>query len=218
MTQSEIVQILERLEIEYPHAKTELEFNTPFQLLIATILSAQSTDVQVNKITKGLFAKYPGPSDFAEADHKVLEKDIKGVGLFRNKSKNIVETSRIIRDKHGGSVPDTMEELIQLPGVGRKTANVVLANAFNIPAIAVDTHVFRVSNRLGIVNSKNPEATELDLQKNIPMDKWSQAHHWLIFHGRRVCHARKPACTSCVVEDLCKYREMQKLETVKEGT
>ena len=213
MKQSEVLQILERLEIEYPNAKTELEFSTTFQLLIATILSAQSTDVQVNKITRSLFVKYPEPSDFAGADLKVLENNTKGVGLFRNKSKNIIETSKIIIDRYGGNVPDTMEELIQLPGVGRKTANVVLSNAFNVPAIAVDTHVFRVSNRLGIAKSKNPEATELELQKNIPMDKWSLAHHWLIFHGRRVCHARKPACTSCVVEDLCKHRRAEcKLE------
>ena len=206
MKHSQVLQILERLEIEYPNAKTELEFNTPFQLLIATILSAQSTDVQVNKITRNLFAKYPEPSDFAGADLKVLENDTKGVGLFRNKSKNVIETSKIIAGKYNSKVPDTMEELIQLPGVGRKTANVVLSNAFNIPAIAVDTHVFRVSNRLGIVNSKNPEATEIELQKNIPMDKWSLAHHWLILHGRRVCHARKPACISCVVKDLCKFQ------------
>ena len=213
MNQQEILQVLEYLEQAYPNAKTELEFSTPFQLLIATILSAQSTDVQVNKITKVLFSKYPEPADFAGADPNILENDTKGAGLFRNKSKNIVETSKIIMDKHGGKVPDTMEELIQLPGVGRKTANVVLSNAFGIPAIAVDTHVFRVSNRLGIADSKNPEATERELQKNIPMEKWSLAHHWLILHGRRVCHARKPACTNCVVEELCKYRKIQKSKT-----
>jgi len=212
LKKSQILQILERLEAEYPNAKTELEFNTPFQLLIATMLSAQSTDVQVNKVTRGLFAKYPEPTDLAAVELNVLENDIKSIGLFRNKSKNILETSKIVVNRYNGKVPDTMEELIQLPGVGRKTANVVLSNAFNIPAIAVDTHVFRVSNRLGIVNAKNPEATELELQKNIPMDKWSLAHHWLILHGRRVCHARKPACASCVVEDLCKYGKMQKVE------
>jgi len=212
LKQPEILQVLERLEAEYPNAKTELEFNDSFQLLVATILSAQSTDVQVNKTTRVLFAKYPEPSDFARADLKVLENDTKGVGLFRNKSKNIIETSKILMERYDGKVPDTMEELIQLPGVGRKTANVVLSNAFNIPAIAVDTHVFRVSNRLGIANSKSPEVTELELQKNIPMNKWSLAHHWLILHGRRVCHARKPGCTSCVIEDLCRYRKAQKVE------
>lgn len=212
MKKSQILQILERLEIEYPNAKTELEFNTPFQLLIATMLSAQSTDVQVNKVTRGLFVKYPEPADFAAVKLSVLENDIKSIGLFRNKSKNILETSKIIVDRYDSKVPNTMEDLIQLPGVGRKTANVVLSNAFNIPAIAVDTHVFRVSNRLGIVNAKNPEATEVELQKNIPMDKWSLAHHWLILHGRRVCHARKPDCASCVVEDLCEYRKIQEIE------
>jgi len=212
LKKSQILQILERLEIEYPNAKTELEFNTPFQLLIATMLSAQSTDVQVNKVTRGLFVKYPEPADFAAVKLSVLENDIKSIGLFRNKSKNILETSKIIVDRYDSKVPNTMEDLIQLPGVGRKTANVVLSNAFNIPAIAVDTHVFRVSNRLGIVNAKNPEATEVELQKNIPMDKWSLAHHWLILHGRRVCHARKPDCASCVVEDLCEYRKIQEIE------
>jgi len=207
LKKTEISKILEILENEYPEAKTELEFQTPFQLLIATILSAQSTDVQVNKITRELFSKYPDATAFARAQQSQLEKDIQGVGLFRNKSKSIIETSKILTNKYKGVVPDKMEELIQLPGVGRKTANVVLSNAFNIPAIAVDTHVFRVSNRIGIANSKNPEATEMDLQKNIPREKWSQAHHWLIYHGRRVCHARKPACISCAVAELCRYRK-----------
>lgn len=205
MKRNESKKVLERLQKEYPDAKTELQFQTPFQLLVATILSAQSTDIQVNKITQKLFAKYPRPTDFIKLEPTVLEQEIKGVGIFRNKSKNIIETSRMIVDKFGGKVPENMEQLIQLPGVGRKTANVVLANAFNIPAIAVDTHVFRVSNRIGIANSKTPDGTEMDLQKNIPKHNWSQAHHWLIFHGRRVCHAKKPACISCVIEDICNY-------------
>ncbi len=207
MEQKIINEILKRLNKEYPEPKTELEYETPFQLLVATILSAQSTDVQVNKITKKLFAKYPDVQHMAKLSAKELEKEIKGVGLFRNKSKNIVETSKIILEKYQGEVPSTFEELIQLPGVGRKTANVVLANAFNIPAIAVDTHVFRVSNRIGISKSKNPDACEKDLQNAIPKELWSKAHHWLIFHGRRVCHARKPACNKCILLELCLYEQ-----------
>ncbi len=211
LKKEEAQKVLERLDKEYPNPRTELQFQTPFQLLVATILSAQSTDVQVNKITAKLFTKYPSVSDFVELEPTALEMDIKGVGLFRNKSRNIIETSKIIVHNYGGEVPNIMEQLIQLPGVGRKTANVVLANAFNIPAIAVDTHVFRVSNRIGIANSKTPEGTEMDLQKNIPKNKWCDAHHWLIFHGRRVCHARKPSCITCVIEDLCDYRKKQEI-------
>lgn len=200
-------EILEKLEKEYPDAKTELYYETPFQLLIATILSAQSTDVQVNKITKNLFKKYPDVYALSVLEPSQLEVEIKSIGLFRNKSKNIIATSKMIANEYSGKVPDTLKELIKLPGVGRKTANVVLANVFNKPAIAVDTHVFRVANRIGIANAKTPEATEKDLQTNIPMEKWSDAHHWLILHGRRVCHARKPNCINCTIESLCKYRK-----------
>ncbi|MEW6623857.1 MAG: endonuclease III [Bacillota bacterium] len=216
MQTDSIMEALFRLEQEYPGAKTELRFDTPFQLLVATILSAQSTDVQVNKITAKLFKKYPGPKEFAKLTPLMLEQEIKGVGLYRNKSKNIIGASNIIVHKYGGNVPHSLDELIRLPGVGRKTANVVLANAFGQPAIAVDTHVFRVSNRIGLADSKTPEGTELALQKAIPLEKWSQAHHWLIYHGRRVCHARKPNCHECCISDLCVH--FNKKDTTGEDT
>jgi endonuclease-3 len=205
MHKKTVLEILHRLAQEYPNPKTALKYNTPFQLLVATILSAQSTDVQVNKITDELFKKYSDVYHFVRLSSEELEKEIKGVGLFRNKSKNIIAACKKIIDKYQGNVPETLEELIKLPGVGRKTANVVLANAFDKPAIAVDTHVFRVANRIGLTKAKTPEATEFALQKVIPKDLWSNAHHWLINHGRQVCHARKPKCSKCILFDKCRY-------------
>lgn len=195
--------ILKRLAVEYAGTGSALTYRNPFELLIAVILSAQSTDQQVNKITAPLFAKYSTPEDFAGLTESELAEEIKGVGLFRNKAKNILATSKILVGQYESQVPKNRESLLSLPGVGRKTANVVLANAFGIPAMAVDTHVLRVSNRLGLAKSNNPEKVEEQLTELIPKDKWAEAHHWLIWHGRKVCQARKPKCSECLVEDLC---------------
>ncbi|MFZ5943264.1 MAG: endonuclease III [Bacillota bacterium] len=197
--------ILTELKKNYPRVGTALRFNNPFELLIATILSAQSTDKQVNKVTAQLFKKYPAPYSFARLSSEQLSEEIKSIGLYKNKSKNIVAACQILIEKYEGSVPQTREELMQLPGVGRKTANVVLSNAFGIPAIAVDTHVFRVANRLGLADSKDPLETEKQLMVTIPEKDWADAHHWLIWHGRLVCKARKPECSKCKLGLLCDY-------------
>ena len=197
-------KILKIMNEMYPDPKTDLHFSSPFELLIATILSAQTTDKQVNKVTERLFSKYSTPEDFANLTAEELEKEIKNCGLFRNKSKSIVETSKIIFRHHGGKVPNRMEELIKLPGVGRKTASVVLANAYNIPAFPVDTHVQRVSARLGLAGGKTPLVTEMELREKIPENLWNKAHHWLIAHGRSYCAARRPQCRECPLLHLCK--------------
>ncbi len=196
--------ILKELARLYPQPKPELNFSNPYETLVATILSAQCTDRQVNKVTPAVFAAYPDAFKMAAATPEELYPMVKSCG-FKSKSTNIVMACRELAARHSGQVPDTMEELIKLPGVGRKTANVVLANAFNIPAIAVDTHVFRVSNRLGLATAKTVEETEKQLQKAIPKSDWRDAHHWLIFHGRRVCHAQRPACETCTLRGLCRY-------------
>lgn len=170
-------KILQLLDENYPVTRPALRYENPFQLLIATILAAQCTDARVNKVTEKLFKKYRGPEDFAKAHQKELEEDIKTCGLFRTKSKNIIAASKAILEEHGGDVPQELEQLIKLPGVGRKTANVVLANAFGIPAFAVDTHVFRVSRRLGLANKDTVLGVEYDLMENIPKDLWIKAHH-----------------------------------------
>lgn len=202
-----VTRILKEFEKLYPNPTTSLEYGTPFELLVATMLSAQSTDKQVNKITAGLFKQFNTPQDFAALEPRQLEEMIKGCGLFRAKSKNIIETSRILVEKYGGEVPRDLERLVELPGVGRKTANVVLSNAFNEDAIAVDTHVFRVANRLGLADSKTPLGTELDLRSAIPKGLWSKAHHWLITHGRQVCLARTPRCQLCTLAQWCNSRQ-----------
>jgi len=198
-------KILYILAEMYPEAKCELLFRNPFELLIATILSAQATDKKVNQITPYLFQKYKIPQDFLHLTQEELEQEIKQIGLYKSKSKNILETCRILTIKYNGAVPEDREALEALPGVGRKTANVVLSNAFNIPAIAVDTHVFRVANRIGLAQSDKVFETELQLMKRIPKSQWSQAHHWLIWHGRRICVARKPKCEICPVLPYCQY-------------
>jgi len=205
MTENNYKRILEKLAAEYPEAKTELNFTTPFELLVATILSAQTTDRQVNKVTAVLFKKYNTAEDFARLTPAELAEEIKSIGLYRNKSKFIVETSKIIMEEYGGEVPAIREELMKLPGVGRKTANVILSSAFNKAAIAVDTHVFRVANRIGLADSDNVLEVEKQLMEKFPEDLWSKLHHWLIFHGRRVCKARNPACDSCVLREDCLY-------------
>ncbi len=205
MEKEAVAGLLGALEREYAEADCALIFSTPFELLVSTILSAQCTDKQVNKITEKLFQKFQCPEDFASLTPEELEPHIMSCGFYKNKARNIVLTSRALLERFGGEVPQTIEELTTLPGVGRKTANVVLANAFGQDAIAVDTHVFRVTNRLGLVRSKTPEETERQLMERIPQEKWSQAHHWLIWHGRRICHARKPECARCPVALWCEY-------------
>ncbi len=196
--------VLEKLRALYPDPRPELRFTNPYESLVAVMLSAQSTDVQVNKATPALFAKYPTAAALAAAKVEDVYPLVKSCG-FKSKATHIVEAARLIMIRHGGEVPGTMEALTALPGVGRKTANVVLANAFGVPAIAVDTHVFRVSNRLGLATAKNVEQTERQLMRVIPKNDWIDAHHWLIFHGRRVCYARKPACDACALQPECRY-------------
>ena len=196
--------ILAELKCLYPDAGPELDFSNPYETLVATILSAQCTDKQVNRVTPGLFAAYPNATVMAEADVDQVYQMVKSCG-FKSKAGNIVESCKHIAKHHEGQVPMTMKDLTSLPGVGRKTANVVLANAFGVPAIAVDTHVFRVSNRLGLAAAKTVEQTEKQLQKSIPRTEWIIAHHWLIYHGRRVCHARNPKCGLCTLRPLCHY-------------
>lgn len=198
-----IIKILSILNKTYPDAKTGLDYRNAFELLIATILSAQCTDVRVNKVTKKLFEKYKVPGDFARADIKELQQDIKECGLYRNKSKNIKKTSQMLIKEHDGKVPADFDELTKLPGVGRKTANVVLANAFLIPTFAVDTHVFRLARRLGFSDKKDVIGVEKDLTNKIPKKLWIKSHHLLIHHGRNICKARNPLCDRCPVETLC---------------
>lgn len=197
--------IIERLEKIYYGAKPGLHYNNAFELLIATIMSAQTTDRQVNEVTKTLFIDYPDAKSICELDVLELERRIKSTGFYRAKAANVKKTCCKLVSEYGGEVPGTMQELTKLPGVGRKTANVVLSNAFGIPAIAVDTHVYRVSNRLGLANAKDVQKTEKQLMENIPKQKWSAAHHWLIWHGRKICSARAPKCSECFLADVCKY-------------
>lgn len=200
-----VENILSALDHAYPNAHCELNHKNPFQLLVATVLSAQATDKKVNQVTQKLFSMYRTPEDFLQLTQEQLEQAIKEIGLYRNKAKNILAMCRELKERFNGEVPSDMESLTSLPGVGRKTANVVLSNAFGIPAIAVDTHVFRVSNRIGLADAENVEDTERQLMANIPRDMWSKAHHLLIWHGRRVCSARKPKCESCPVRQFCRY-------------
>lgn len=201
--------ILAKLQEMYPDAGPELNFNNPYETLVATMLSAQCTDKQVNKVTPAVFARYPDAVTMAQATVEELHPMVKSCG-FKSKAGNIIAACRLIAENHGGEVPATREELVALPGVGRKTANVVLANAFKVPALAVDTHVFRVSNRLGLAEADNVEDTEQQLMKAIPKKDWMDAHHWLIWHGRRVCKAQRPACDACGLYELCKHAHQQK--------
>ena len=197
-------QIYSRLEGAYPEAKCALNFETPLQLLIATILSAQSTDKTVNTVTPALFKRYKTAKDFARAKPEELEKMVHSTGFFRNKAKNIQGACRMLVEKHGGEVPKTMEELLELPGVARKTANVVLGVAFEkTEGVVVDTHVQRLSGRLDLTKEERPEKIEEDLMKLFPRERWIHLSHLLIHHGRAVCEARKPKCALCPIEDLC---------------
>ena len=197
--------ILEELKRLYPDAKCELNHETPFQLLVATILSAQTTDKKVNEVTESLFRDYPDVDAFLTLSIDELEERIKQIGLYRSKAKNILIMCNQLKSKFNGEVPKTMEEITSLAGAGRKTANVVLSNAFGVPSIAVDTHVFRVSNRLGLADSDNVLEVEKQLQAELPKKEWSLTHHLLIFHGRRMCKARKPECEICLIKDDCDF-------------
>lgn len=208
-------KILAALQEKNPNPASELDFATPWQLLVAVILSAQSTDKQVNKVTANLFAKYPTPIDLAKLSPDQLATEIKSLGLFRNKAKHLVGAAQAVLSEHQGEVPNTMAKLQTLPGVGRKTANVVLSNAFGIPTIAVDTHVFRVANRLGLAKGKTPDQVEKQLSRAIPRALWGDAHHWLILHGRYICVARKPRCLDCPISQWCSYFQQNQQTTQK---
>ena len=205
--------LCEALARVYPDAHCELTFSNPLELLIATILSAQCTDVQVNKVTPNLFRKYRTARDYAEANPENLEHDLRSIGLYRAKAKNIRACCRLLVDEHGGKVPENMEELVRLPGVGRKTANVVLGNAFgqNV-GVVVDTHVARLSGRLGLTRQSDPKKIEPILMRLVPQEKWTLFSHWLIFHGRRRCKAQNPDCPNCEIKKLCpSYPRFMKL-------
>lgn len=199
-----VAAILAKLDEAYGNATCELKHQNAFQLLISTILSAQCTDVRVNQVAETLYRKYPDPKAFAYATPSELEQDIRPTGFFRNKTKSVMGASKTILEKFGGQVPRTMEEILTLPGVARKTGNVVLGTAFGIASgVVVDTHVLRLSNRLDLSRNEDPKKVEQDLMKIIPREKWIQFSHQLIWHGRRVCHARKPKCIECNMESLC---------------
>jgi len=206
MNKQKRVDIFTRLRNENPHPTTELNYGNPFQLLVAVMLSAQSTDVGVNKATNKLFRKVRTPQDMLELGEEGLKQHIKTIGLYNTKAGNVIRTCKLLMEKHGGEVPADRESLEALPGVGRKTANVVLNTAFGHPTIAVDTHIFRVSNRTGLAPGRNVNEVERKLIRFIPDEFKQDAHHWLILHGRYTCIARKPRCGSCVIEDLCEYR------------
>ena len=199
--------ILALLEETYKGTETALHYSTPFELLVAVIMSAQCTDERVNKITARIFPKYNTPEKMGALSQEQLEEEIRDCGLFRSKAKNLLATCKMLVEVYGSVIPDTIEELMKLPGVGKKTANVVASIVYKVPAIAVDTLVFRVSHRLGLAKGDDPLAVEQELQKAIPKNKWSDAHHWLIWHGRRICKARKPLCSECVLVELCPYKE-----------
>lgn len=202
--------IVKTLLDTYPDAKCELEYKSPYELLVATVLSAQSTDVRVNIVTKELFKNYNTPEKILKLGEEKLMEYIKSIGFYNVKSKNIIALSHLLIQNYDSQVPDEMDELLKLPGVGRKTANVVLSNCFGVPAIAVDTHVFRVSTRLGFSDKKDPLQVEQDLMKKISKKYWTDAHHAFIFHGRRVCKARNPMCELCSVQSYCKFYKKKK--------
>lgn len=205
MKEKDVLEIIKILIKYYPDAKCSLDFTTPFEMLVAVILSAQCTDERVNKTTPALFAKCSTPQDFVNIDINELEEYIHPCGFYKNKAKNIKETAKIIVEKYNGKVPETMEELMDLPGVGRKTANVVMLEAFNKPqGIAVDTHCKRISNRIGFSKEKEPEKIEQDLLKIVPTEYYKDVNHILIWHGRNICTARNPNCSNCPINYLCK--------------
>jgi endonuclease-3 len=196
-------RIMRELARLYPDSRSALNFENPYQLLVGVILSAQCTDKRVNMVTPALFARYPDVAALAAADRKELQRLIKSTGFFRNKAKNLIKCCQQIVERHNGQVPETMHDLVRLAGIGRKTANVILGNAFDVPGIPVDTHVRRLSQRMGLTVHKNPVKIERDLMQLIPKNEWTMFGHHMIFHGRRVCKARKPRCAECAVARLC---------------
>jgi endonuclease-3 len=206
MNRTKIAEIFKRLRAANPAPRSELEFSSPFELLVAVVLSAQATDKSVNLATRELFRHANTPHGLLQLGADSLERYIKRIGLYRTKAKNILAACRMLVERHDGAVPRSREELEQLPGVGRKTANVILNTAFGEPTIAVDTHIFRVANRTGIARGKSVLAVELKLHKVVPEEFRRDAHHWLLLHGRYVCKARKPECPACLIADLCEYR------------
>ena len=206
----QILDIINKIDEIYENPKCELVFNSNYELLVAVILSAQCTDKRVNAVTKELFKEFNTPMKMITLSQAELEEKIHACGFFHNKAKHILGCSKILIEKFNGEVPSTKEELKKLPGVGEKTANVVLATAFNVPAIAVDTHVFRVSNRLGIAKGKTVEKTQKDLEKNLPKEKWSKMHYCLVLHGRYVCKSQRPQCEVCELKKYCKFYNSKK--------
>ncbi len=209
MNAGKVRAIFERLKAANPHPRTELNYGNPFQLLVAVVLSAQSTDKGVNIATRALFEKVETPQDMVDLGLRRLKTHIKTIGLYNTKAANLMKTAKILVEQYGGKVPSTREELESLPGVGRKTANVILNTAFGKPVIAVDTHIFRVANRMGLAPGKNVREVEDRLMHVIPEEFRHDAHHWLILHGRYTCLARKPRCGSCVIFDLCEYGDKE---------
>jgi endonuclease III len=206
MKRADVIELFSRLRELNPHPTTELVYSTPFELLVAVVLSAQATDVGVNKATRKLYPVANTPQAILELGEEGLKRYISTIGLFNAKAKNVIALCRLLIEQHGGEVPHSREALEALPGVGRKTANVVLNTAFGEPTIAVDTHIFRVANRTGLAPGKDVRAVEARLEKVIPAEFKQDAHHWLILHGRYVCKARKPDCPRCVIRDLCRYK------------
>ena len=206
LTEAEIAELFRRFQDLDPHPKTELEYRDPFTLLVAVILSAQATDTSVNRATPELFHLADTPEEFAKLSQAVLEDKIKTIGLYRNKAKNLIAMAKALVAEHGGKVPATREVLMSLPGVGRKTANVVLNTAFGQNTIGIDTHAFRVANRTGLAPGKTPLEVELKLDRVVPERYKHNCHHWLILHGRYVCKARKPECWRCIIADICRYK------------
>lgn len=202
---------LQRLEKYYGEYNTALEYTSQFTLLVAVILSAQCTDKRVNIITKRIFPKLDTPEKMVKLSQSELEKEIRDCGLYKSKAKHLLGMCNVLLKEYNGEVPHSFEDLIKLPGVGRKTANVVRSVAWGYPAIAVDTHVFRVSNRLNLAKGKKPLDVELELQKTVPKEKWSACHHWLIWHGRKFCHARNPDCKNCFLSDVCPSNTLKKI-------
>jgi endonuclease-3 len=208
-TQEKTKEIIKRLKMEYPELKTALKFNNPFELLVATVLSAQATDVYVNKVTENLFKKYKSIKDYANVPLETLQKDVSSINFYRTKAKNIHESAKMIIQNFNSKVPATMEELITLPGVARKTANIILSNAYGInEGIAVDTHVKRLANRLGLTKNEDPVKIEKDLMGLTPKSEWGNLSHLLIFHGRKICQAKKPNHKECVLYDICPSRNI----------
>lgn len=206
MTKDKIIAFFSRLQEQNPEPKGELIYTNPFTLLVAVVLSAQATDIGVNKATPSLFAAADTPEKMVKLGEDKIRDYIKTIGLFNTKAKNVYKLSQILINQYNGHVPQDRDELVKLPGVGRKTANVVLNMAFGQPTIAVDTHIFRVGNRTGLATGKNPDNVEKKLEKNVPEKFKHHCHHWLILHGRYTCKARKPDCTNCIVYDLCGYK------------